>query len=222
MSAIYRNKPKAPGTLLAAVEASLLAAARYHAGVEEKPAAVLWTDADGQWQPVVKKLQERLPQLVAHGAYAAAKLTGPAVWLKCVVARTIDLGFDKDAVPIVYLPNISRQTLRAAADCPPLLQPLVEPLAESRRQLEDPTIRVEHDNVARGIEHRGANLARFKMCVDLSAQFHTHLAIDVGGDVLPHVFAVDPHLPNPNSLPRLGANPFNRGARLRCKSALAR
>jgi hypothetical protein len=126
MSAIYRNKPKAPGTLLAAVEASLLAAARYHAGVEEKPAAVLWTDADGQWQPVVKKLQERLPQLVAHGAYAAAKLTGPAVWLKCVVARTIDLGFDKDAVPIVYLPNISRQTLRAAADCPPLLQPLVE------------------------------------------------------------------------------------------------
>jgi hypothetical protein len=94
--------------------------------VEEKPAAVLWTDADGQWQPVVKKLQERLPQLVVHGAYDAAKRTGPAVWLKCIVARTIDLGLGKDVVPIVYLPNISRQTLRAAADCPPLLQPLVE------------------------------------------------------------------------------------------------
>ena len=126
MSVSYRTKSKAPGTLLAAVEASLLAATRHHAGVEAPPAAVLWTDADGQWQPVVKKLQERLPQLVAHGAYDAAKRTGPAVWLKCIVGRTIDLGLGKDVVPIVYLPNISRQTLRAAADCPPLLQPLVE------------------------------------------------------------------------------------------------
>ena len=121
-----RTKSKTPGTLLAAVEASLLAATRHHVGVEAPPAAVLWTDADGQWQPVVKKLQERLPQLVAHGAYDAAKRTGPAVWLKCIVGRTIDLGLGKDVVPIVYLPNISRQTLRAAADCPPLLQPLVE------------------------------------------------------------------------------------------------
>lgn len=126
MTVSYRTKSKEPATLLAAVEASLLAATRHHAGVEEKPGAVLWTDADGQWQPVVKKLQERLPQLVVHGNYDEAKRTGPAVWLKCIVARTIDLGLGKDVVPIVYLPNISRQTLRAAADCPPLLQPLVE------------------------------------------------------------------------------------------------
>jgi hypothetical protein len=126
MTASYRTKLKAPGTLLAAVEASLLAATRHHAGVEEKPAAVLWTDADGQWQPVVKKLQERLPQLIVFGPYDAAKRSGPAVWLKCIVARTIDLGLGKDVVPIVYLPNVSRQDLRAAAECPPLLQPLVE------------------------------------------------------------------------------------------------
>jgi hypothetical protein len=126
MSASYRTKAKAATTLLEAVEASLLAATRHHAGVEEKPAAVLWTDADGQWQPVVKKLQERLPQLVVHGTYDATKRTGPAVWLKCIVGRTIDLGLGKDVVPIVYLPNVSRQTLRAAADCPLLLQPLVE------------------------------------------------------------------------------------------------
>lgn len=126
MSVSYRTKTKAPGTLLAAVEASLLAATRHHAGVEEKPAAVLWTDADDQWIPVVKKLQERLPQLVVHGPYDEAKRTGPAFWLKCVVARTIDLGFGNDVVPIVYLPRVSRQELRAAAECPPLLQPLVE------------------------------------------------------------------------------------------------
>jgi hypothetical protein len=126
MSVSYRAKSKAPGTLMQAVEASLLAATRHHAGVEEKPAAVLWADADGQWQPLVKKLQERLPQLVVHGAYDEPKRTGPAVWLKCIVARTIDIGLGKDVVPIVYLPKVSRQELRAAAVCPLLLQPLVE------------------------------------------------------------------------------------------------
>ena len=126
MSANYPTKSKAPGTLLAAVETSLLAAARHNSGVEERPAAVLWTDSDGQWQPVVKKLQARLPQLVVHGIYDPERRTGPAVWLKCIVGRTIDAGLGEDVVPIVYLPNVSRQTLRAAADCPALLQPLVE------------------------------------------------------------------------------------------------
>ena len=126
MRVSYRKNYKAPMTLLEAVEASLLAATRHHAGVEEPPAAVLWTDADGQWQPVVKKLQERLPQLVVHGIYDPERRTGPAVWLKCIVGRTINLGLGKDIVPIVYLPNVSRQTLRAAGDCPVLLQPLVE------------------------------------------------------------------------------------------------
>jgi len=126
MSVSYRTNSQAPRTLLEAVEASLLSSTRHHAGVEEKPAAVLWTDADGQWQPVAIKLQERLPQLVVHGSYDAAKRAGPAVWLKCIVGRTIDLGLDPEVVPILYLPNVSRQTLRAAADCPLLLQPLVE------------------------------------------------------------------------------------------------
>jgi len=122
----YRSKSKAPKTLLAAVQASLLAATRHHAGVEEPPAAVLWTDADSQWQPVVRKLQESLPHLVVHGIYDPEQRTGPAVWLKCILGRTIDLGLGKDVVPIIYLPNVSRQILRAAGDCPPLLQPLVE------------------------------------------------------------------------------------------------
>ena len=49
--------------LIQAIEASLLAVVRFNFGVETKPVAVLWTDADGQWEPLIKKLQERLPQL---------------------------------------------------------------------------------------------------------------------------------------------------------------
>ena len=126
MGLSYQKKPKVATTLSAALEASLLAAARYNRGVEDKPAAILWTDADGQWQPLIGKLLERLPQLVVLGDYDPAQRRGPAIWLKCVIARSVDIGLPTDAVPIVYLPNVSRQVLRAAADCPELLQPLVE------------------------------------------------------------------------------------------------
>jgi len=40
MSVSYRTKTKAPGTLLAALEASLLAVTRHQPGVETQPAAI--------------------------------------------------------------------------------------------------------------------------------------------------------------------------------------
>jgi hypothetical protein len=126
MASIHTKKSKSSATLCEAVERALHAAGRYNAGVEEKPVAILWTDTDGQWLPVLPKLRQRLPQLLTLGDYAPEELRGPAIWLKCVIARTIDAGLPKDAIPVVYLPNVSRQVLRAAADCPLLLQPMVE------------------------------------------------------------------------------------------------
>jgi hypothetical protein len=126
MPASYIKKSKTPTTLCEAVEQALHAAGRYNPGVEEKPAAILWTDSDGQWLPLLPKLRSRLPHLLTLGDYHAEERRGPAIWLKCVLARTIDVGIPGDVIPIVYLPNVSRQILRAAADCPPLLQPLVE------------------------------------------------------------------------------------------------
>lgn len=113
-------------TLLDSIAHSLRSAGRYHAGVEEPPAAILWTDADGQWLPLLPALRLRLPQLVALGDYNPDGRQGPAIWLKCVLAGTIDAGLPKDCIPVLYLPKVSRQILRAAADCPPTLQPLVE------------------------------------------------------------------------------------------------
>ena len=60
------------------------------------------------------------------------------------------------------------------------------------------------------------------MLVDLGAQGRVHLAVDIGGDVLPDVFAVNPHARPPNHPLRLGANPFSCGARSRCSRARAR
>jgi hypothetical protein len=90
------------------------------------PAAVLWTDAEAQWLPVMHSLRAALPTLYALGRYEPSTRTGPAIWLKCIVDRTLPEAPPPGEVPVLYLPRTSRQELRAAGDCPPALQPLVE------------------------------------------------------------------------------------------------
>jgi len=112
--------------LLDALSASLAAATRSPEGVAD-PVALLWTDADGQWRPLLSALQKACAHLYVLGAYAPAQRIGPAIWLKCVVDRTLpDLAPPPGTVPILYLPGVSRQELRAGGDCPDLLHPLIE------------------------------------------------------------------------------------------------
>jgi len=73
-----------------------------------------------------------MPELLTLGDYDSATRTGPAIWLRCAIEPEIrkaslpDLVWPADAVPVIYLPEVSRQVLRAGEDCPSLLQPLVE------------------------------------------------------------------------------------------------
>lgn len=114
-------------TLLEGLINSLANAARHQPGVEERPAVILWTDAKGEWLPVLPLLRERLPQLLVLGEYNPKERTGPAIWLRCAIARTLDdVELPDDEVPIIYMPDVSRQALRAGDQCPRPLQPLVE------------------------------------------------------------------------------------------------
>lgn len=116
----------APKTLLDALQASMTAALRAPDGVAE-PAALLWTDADGQWRPLIQTLSKVIPQLYVLGPYAPDDRQGPVIWLKCIVERTLpDVSPAPGVIPILYLPNVSRQELRAGGDCPVDLQPLIE------------------------------------------------------------------------------------------------
>jgi len=146
-----KAKRETDGTLLELVRASLGHAARYNPGDVVAPAAVLWTDADGQWRPVVEKLRGMMPELLTLGEYDAATRTGPAIWLRCVIEPAVrsdlakefpDLAWEggsgfqplgdgqrQDAaatIPVIYMPEVSRQTLRAVEECPDALRPLVE------------------------------------------------------------------------------------------------
>ena len=111
--------------------AKRLASATEVAEGEVEPAAVLWTDPDAHWQPVIAQLRAHVPWLYQLGEYnsksVAETLTGPVIWLKCVVARVLnEVSPPADTVPVIYLPGVSRAMLRDAAGCALWLQPMVE------------------------------------------------------------------------------------------------
>ena len=118
-------------TLLEAVRSSLLKAANYNPGEVEAPCVILWTDADGQWGPLVDRLRLIIPCLLTLGEYDEDNRIGPAIWLRCVIEPEVrkehfpNLDWD-DAIPVIYMPGVSRQDLSDAEECPDRLRPLVE------------------------------------------------------------------------------------------------
>ena len=94
---------------------------------QTRPAAILWTDPKREWLPLVDVLLPRVEEYLVLGEYDAGRRTGPAVWMRCVVDRALDEpALPEDRPPIVYLPGVARQDLRAGEECPDGLKPLVE------------------------------------------------------------------------------------------------
>jgi hypothetical protein len=113
-------------TLLSALTRHLRACSSTSDGVE-KPAIVLWTDPKGQWRSLVTTLLASIPELLVYGDYDPESRTGPAIWLRCMIDRTLESPtLPEDATPILYLPDVGHQNLRAGEECPNELKPLVE------------------------------------------------------------------------------------------------
>ena len=51
------EKTTTAGTFVEAVRVSLAAAGRFNSGDSLPPAAILWTDVEGDWQPIVARLR---------------------------------------------------------------------------------------------------------------------------------------------------------------------
>ncbi|WP_200346471.1 BREX-1 system phosphatase PglZ type B [Halochromatium glycolicum] len=114
-------------TVLDRVLDSLRSAANISRVDQVRPAAVLWTDHERQWQALAERLREMLPELLVLGDHDPEARRGPAIWIKCMLARTLDEAeWPAGAVPIIYLPGVSRADLRAIESCPRELQPLAE------------------------------------------------------------------------------------------------
>ena len=114
-------------TPMAALAQAVRRAARFNAEAECAPHCILWPDRESQWQPIVPALQEHLPELLVLGPFDFARRTGPAIWLRCALAGEVpDFKVDARHPPIIYLPGVSRQDLRAVENCSDALKPLAE------------------------------------------------------------------------------------------------
>ncbi|MBJ7470367.1 MAG: BREX-1 system phosphatase PglZ type B [Solirubrobacteraceae bacterium] len=146
-------------TVLDAIGASLSSALSYAQNVRVAPVALLWPDEAAQWRSIIGRLQEKLP-VISLGEYDVAARSGPAYWIRCVVARSVDVGLPTGA-PIVYLPGVSRSQLRAADACPPELAPIAELQYRSQwfshPNNRDWTVRALMSNPERGLGLRIAD-----------------------------------------------------------------
>ena len=116
-----------PVTVFDSLLGALQKAADYNRDDTVPPAAVLWPDEKREWEKLVPRLRAALPQFLVFGPYDAAHRSGPAIWLRCVLAGKIaSVALPTGTVPIIYLPGVSRATLRATEDCPQELKPLAE------------------------------------------------------------------------------------------------
>lgn len=102
-------------------------AGQYNRNDQTPPAAVLWTDKEREWEPMLPRLRARLPTLLTFGPYNMDERSGPAYWLRSVLAGALpEPALPAEVAPTLYLPGVSRQELRAVEDCPRETQPLAE------------------------------------------------------------------------------------------------
>ena len=99
----------------------------FNPNVEVGPACILWPDGERHFEPVIAGLQEEMPELCVLGDYLPEQRTGPAIWLRLVIAgKEDDVAIPAGHIPIIYLPGVRRQDLRAVDDCDEKLKPLAE------------------------------------------------------------------------------------------------
>ena len=116
----------APQTLLDAL-IQKLRGCNVHGDAEEAPVVVLWTDPRSEWKPLIPLLRQQLAELLCLGDYAPEQQQGPSLWLRWVVDRSLPAAeAAADKIPVIYLPGVSRQELRAGEGCPWELEPLIE------------------------------------------------------------------------------------------------
>ncbi|ADC71645.1 PglZ domain protein [Thioalkalivibrio sp. K90mix] len=114
-------------TVAEALVAAVRRSARYNPDVESAPHCILWTDREQQWQSVIPALQGDMPELLVFGEYEPERRRGPAIWLRCAMAGTLDeITLPPGQTPVIYLPGVGRQDLRAVESCPESLKPLAE------------------------------------------------------------------------------------------------
>ena len=111
-------------TFLDRVHESLTAAmADYNREDVTAQRLVIFPDKTGEWEPIIARLRGTLP-IVTFGEYNPSTLTGPVIYFRSLVFRTVDSSLPEGQTPIIYLPGYSREQLRNLEECPDEIKPL--------------------------------------------------------------------------------------------------
>lgn len=145
-------------TVLDRLASALDEASSSDGNVFAPPVAVLWPDKARQWEGLIERLREHR-RILMLGTHDPAQGTGPAYWLRCVVAGTV-MAHGSSGLPVVYLPGVSRDDLRSVAADDQAIAPLA-PLQYRSQWFtqtsgKDWTIRALFANRERGL---GLNVA---------------------------------------------------------------
>jgi hypothetical protein len=106
---------------------ALKQAENHNSNLMVKPEVILWPDPENQWLDVMDVLQESMPQLLTYGSYEPSRKKGPAIWLKCMIAKMLpEANWEEDAIPIIYLPGVAKADLRNVENAVFNFQPLLE------------------------------------------------------------------------------------------------
>lgn len=106
---------------------ALKLAENHNSNIMVKPEVILWPDPESQWTDVICVLQESIPQLLIYGNYEPSKKQGPAIWIKCMIAKMLpEANWNADAIPIIYMPGVAKTDLRNLETAVFNFQPLLE------------------------------------------------------------------------------------------------
>jgi hypothetical protein len=110
-------------TVLDRLALALDGASSNDGNVFQAPVAVLWPDKGRQWKGLIERLRTHR-RVLTLGPHQPDAGQGPAYWLRCVVAGTLDVD-GPQSLPVLYLPGVSRDDLRSVASDDATLAPLV-------------------------------------------------------------------------------------------------
>lgn len=98
---------------------------RHDPDEEAAPSAILWIDPSREWEPILPLLRQRLPVLTL-GPLVKDERCGPAIWIRCMLARVMPDRIAPNAVPVIYLPGIATESMINADNRLKELEPLAE------------------------------------------------------------------------------------------------
>jgi hypothetical protein len=88
---------------------ALKQAGQHNSNIMVKPEVILWPDPERQWTAVIPVFKAEFPQFLIFGTYDPSKKQGPAIWIKCMVGKTLpEANGRKKPYPIIYLPGIAK------------------------------------------------------------------------------------------------------------------